>query len=230
MFGFHVIADKSQRDIWYHSQVPRCVPGTYAYGVKNLKCMKTKDGYRYKNYLLNLDTPVYSYGFPTSEPFTKPHGAFVFKCQLPGFDLTDESTIEEKIFNYKDTTLRRSTKKKLKVRCGKYYRIVLLKPKVTEPFCYIFGTNIRIASQKIPAWMRRRTVVLPNPLRTSRDAVANPYGFCLQIGRPKTGLVEIAGIKMQCTAIKQVCTILYEGQRYYAHPSVVHTIKRSIIV
>ena len=230
MFGSHIIQNKNIRDVWYHSQIPKGVPGNYAYGIQNLKCYKTNNGFRLKGKQIPPNTPVYAYGFKSSDPLSVPHGAFVFKCQLPGFDLTDKSTIEEKIFNFQDTTLRRSTKKKMKVRCGKFYRIVLLNPKVTEPFCFIFGTNIKIASQRIPKWMRRRTVVLPNPMRTSRDSMSNPYGCCLHIGRPKIGPVKVAGLDMKCTAIKQLCTVVFEGQRYYAHASVVHSIKRTLIV
>ena len=163
---------------------------------------------------------------------TVPHGAYIYRHQLPGYDLKCASSIEEQIFPSSDMkTLDRSRKKKLRVRCGKgYYRVVLLNLKVKAPFCYIFGTNILIASQQIPQWMRRETVVLPNPRRTTRHAIKNKYGFVLFIGRPKIGPVEIAGIRMRCTAINDLCTIRYENQKFYAHPSVVFPIKQTMLV
>ena len=224
-----VIFNKDQRDLWYNSQI---VPirerkgrkGTYAFGCLKYKCFKSSNGYNMRGKMLPEETPVYKYGFPTSAKFSVPHGAFVYKCQLPGFDLKDPSTIEEKIFSYKDTTLRRSTKKKLKLRCDKFYRIVLLKPKVKTLWCYIFGTNIRVAAHRIPEWMRRSTVVLPNPMRTSRAAVSNKYGFTLKIARPKLGNCTIGSIRMVCTKVGGICKVRFEEKYFYAHASVVFPI------
>ena len=221
MLGVYIIKNEKQRNLWFHSH-PKGVKGYYAYGAKELKCQKTSTGYRIKRTILPDDTPIYRYGFPTSKPMTVPHGAFVYQCQLPGVDLADPSTIEEQLFPYSDRTLPRTTKKKLKVRCGKgFYRIVLLDAKVTEPFCYVFGTNIRLPTQDVPTWMRRNTIVLPHPRRTSRDAMKSHSGKVYRFGRPKVGPVTICGIPMKCTCIRQLCTIYFEGQRYYAHASVV---------
>ena len=150
-----VILDKKQRDTWYNSYPQNGTKGYYAFGAKHLKCIKTPKGYRFKGEYLPRDTTIYRYGFPTYEFLTVPHGAFVYKCQVPGIDLTHAATIEEQIFPYSNTFLRRSTKYKLKVRCGKYYRVIMLKHKINTPFCYVFGTNIKLPTVKVPKWMRR---------------------------------------------------------------------------
>lgn len=216
-----VILDKKQRDTWYYSHPQNGTKGYYAYGAKDLKCIKTPKGYRLRGEYLPSDTPIYSSGFPTSAFLTVPHGAFVYKCQVPGIDLTDPSTIEEQIFPYSDNFLRRSTKHKLKVRCGKFYRVIMLKHKIKTPFCYVFGTNIKLPTDKVPKWMRRNTVVFPNPLKTSRTRIKAREGKIYPIGSPVIGEVTIAGVPMRCTKIGQLCTIIYGGQRYYAHASVV---------
>ena len=215
------ILDPQLRDLWYHSHPKKGTKGYYAYGAKHLRCIKTPRGFRIKNKYLPKDTPIYRYGFQTSEKMTVPHGPYVFKCQLPGVDLKDPPSIEEQIFPYSDKTLPRTGKKKLKVRCGTHYRIILLDTKVNADTCYIFGTNIRVPTQNIPKWMRRDTVVLPHPQRTTRDEIKCAGGKTYRTGRPEVGEVTVAGIPMRCTKIGQLCTVMHENKRYYAHASVV---------
>lgn len=226
MFGVNVIEDDTIRNLWYHAHEKKGLPGYYAYGAKKLKCIKTPRGFRIKDTYLPENTPIYKYGHPTSEPLTHRHGPYVFKCQLPGAVLPPRTSIEEKLFHNTDVTLRRSRKNKLKVRCGKFYRIVLLNLKVTGPFCYIFGTNIRVPSQQIPKWMRREHITLPHPARTSRGEIKSFRGDVYRTGRPKIGVVFIGGIEMKCTAIHQLCSIRFKGEKYYAHPSVTLTYKQ----
>jgi len=170
--------------------------------------------------------------FATGERFTTPHGAYVFKNQLPGIDLRCRASVEEQLFSVKapvyrgSDTIDRSRKKKLRVRCGKgFYRVVLLNIKVRSHHCYIFGSNIKLHTCRLPpehAWMARDTIVLPNPAKTTRNAIRNKYGFTLKIGRPKKpGPVLVAGILMECTAVGSICKVDFENRIYYAHPSVV---------
>lgn len=217
----HIILDKKLRDLWYHSHTPTGRKGYYAYGSNKLRCIKTPEGYKCKGEYLPLDTPMYSYGFNTSEFLTVPHGALVYKCQIPGIDLFHPSSIEEEIFPYTSHYLRRSTKYKLKVRCGKYYRVILLKHEITTPFCYVFGTNIKLPTHMVPKWLRRNSIVFPHPYKTSRERIKARENKYYNIGSPVIGLVRIAGVKMKCTKIGQLCTIRYGGQRHYAHASVV---------
>ena len=219
MFGCDVIEDKQLRDLWYHSQVPRGRKGHYAYGLKDLRCFKTKDGYRIGDTLLPEDTPIYEYGFYWSLKFKCPQGAFVYKCQIPGVELLHDS-VETRLFRNGDPYLLRTRKRRLKVRCGKYYRVVLLYPNVSDPFCYIFGTNIRVPSQKVPSWMRRRHIVFPNPMKTSRREIKTPDGRVFKMGRARLGRVRVAGIEMVCVSVRQLCVVKYNGERYYVHPSV----------
>lgn len=218
MFGHNVIEDKELRDLWYNSQVPRGPRGHYAYGLKALRCFKTSLGYRIKTTILPSDTPIYDYGYESSDKFKCPQGAFVYKCQIPGVDLC-VSTVESRLFRNGDPFLVRSRKHRLKVRCGNYYRVVLLKNKC-GPFCYIFGTNIRVVSHTIPSWMRRPNIIFPNPLKTSRRVVRSSDGREFPMGRGRVGAVTVAGIPMVCTSVRQLCTVIYEGKRYYAHHSV----------
>lgn len=217
----HVILDSTLRDLWYHSHPPTGRKGYYAYGSNKLRCIKTPKGYRCKGEYLPLDTPMYRYGFNTSEFLTVPHGPFVYKCQMPGLDLKHPPTIEEEIFPYSSNFLRRSTKYKLKVRCGKQYRVIMLKHKVDTPFCYVFGTNIKLPTHIVPEWLRRNSIVFPHPATTSKKRIKAREHAIYPMGTPAIGPVKIAGVQMQCVRIKQLCTIRYHGQRYYAHASVV---------
>lgn len=217
----HVILDSKLRDLWYHSHTHTGRKGYYAYGSKDLRCIKTPKGYRCRGKHLPLDTPIYRYGYNTSPFLTVPHGPFVYKCQIPGVDLMHPSSIEEEIFPYTSLFLRRSGKHRLKVRCGKYYRVILLKHNVTTPFCYVFGTNIRLPTHKVPEWLRRKSIVFPHPRKTSKKIIRSKFGKCYAMGSPVIGLVSIVGIQMKCTKIGQLCVIYYGGQRYYAHASVV---------
>lgn len=217
----HVILNKERRDLWYHSHPKKGTQGYFAYGAKELRCIKTPQGYRCKGKYLPDDTPIYRYGFNTSSFLTVPHGPFVYKCQIPGLDLVHPSTIEEQIFPYSNLTLRRSTKYKLKVRCGHFYRIIMLKHNITTPTCYVFGTNIRLPTKDVPEWMRRNSIVFPHPRKTSRASIKAREGKIYKIGKPAIGLVSIAGVQMTCVKIGQLCTIRWGGQRYYAHASVV---------
>lgn len=219
MFGCDVIEDKELRDLWYNSQVPRGRKGHYAYGLRALRCFRTEGGYRIGNVLLPKDTPVYDYGFDWSTKFKCPQGAFVYRCQIPGVELLTDS-VETRLFRYGDQFLARTRNRRLKVRCGKYYRVVMLCNDVTEPYCYIFGTNIRVPSQRVPKWMRRRHIVYPNPMKTSRREIRTPDGRVFRMGRARLGPVEVAGIRMQCVSVRQLCVVKYNGERYYVHPSV----------
>lgn len=225
MFG-NIITDEYVRTLWYEAYEKKGRPGHYAYGAKHLRCFKTPLGYRIKDKYLPEGTPIYKYGHPTSDPLKYRHGPYVFKCQLPGVKLPPTVSIEEDIFDYTDTTLHRTTRNKLKVRCGKHYRVVLLNLKVQGIFCFIFGTNIRVPSKQIPKWMRRDSIVLPHPARTSRESITSLGKVVYYTGRPKVGVVYIGGIEMRCTAIRQLCSILYRGKKYYAHPSVTLTYKQ----
>lgn len=216
-----VIIDPELRHLWYESHIHKGTKGYYAYGAKALRCIKTPKGYRYRGKFLPDDTPIYRYGYNTSAFLTVPHGPYVYKCQLPGFDLLHPPTIEEKIFQYSNTFLHRSTKYKLKVRCGKHYRVILLKHKVTTPFCYVFGTNIKLPTDTVPKWMRRNATVLPHPYPTSKKRIKTSHGKYYDIGNPVIGQVTVAGVHMTCVKIGQLCTVQYGGQRYYAHASVV---------
>ncbi len=217
----HVILRKESRHLWYHSRPKKGKKGYFAYGAKELRCIKTPKGYRYRGKYLPENTPIYRYGFNTSPFLTMPHGAFVYKCQIPGLDLMHPSTIEEEIFPYSSTYLRRSTKHKLKVRCGSFYRIIMLKHKVTTPLCYVFGTNIRLPTKNVPEWMRRNSIVFPNPTPASKSEIRAREGKVYKIGKPVIGLVSIAGVQMTCVKIGQLCTIRWGEQRFYAHASVV---------
>ena len=217
----HVIFNKETRDLWYHSHPKRGKKGYFAYGAKELRCIKTPKGYRYRGKYLPEGTPIYRYGFNTSPLLTVPHGAFVYKCQIPGVDLLHPSSIEEEIFPYTSHVLRKSRKHKLKVRCGKYYRIIILNHKVNTPLCYVFGTNIRLPTHKVPPWMRRNAIVLPHPHNTSKKNIQAADGKIYKIGTPVIGLVSVAGVQMSCVKIGQLCTIRYGEQRFYAHASVV---------
>ena len=236
-----VIHNKEQRNIWYQTKLRvanKGTPGSYAYGSSDHKVVKSINGWKLKGEELPNETPIYEYGFSTyGKRMTKAHGFWIFQHQIPGFDLTDRSTVEEKLFSSKDRvfhgseTIDRSRKKKLRVRCGKnMYRVVLLNVKVKTNTCYIFGTNIRVDTRKynIPNWMRRPTVVLPNPARTSKDEVSNKFGFTMEVGRPrKPGPVKVGGIEMFCTSVGQLCKIEFCSKIFYAHPSVVFPYKRS---
>lgn len=226
LLGIHIIKDKKQRDIWYLSQTKKSRPGAYAYGAKELKCIKTPKGYRIKNIYLHKDTPIYKHGYATSTPLKYPRGAFAFKIQLPHVELPNSISIEEEIFSLKNDILTRSQNTKLKIRCGKYYRIVLLNLKVTDPYCYIFGTNIKVKSEDIPAWMRRRNIVIPNTMKTSKKVVKSRDGVHYPMGKPKVGKVYIAGIEMHCSKINNLCTIRYCGKKFYAHASVTFNYKQ----
>ena len=217
----HVILNKERRELWYHSHTKKGKKGYFAYGAKDLRCIKTPKGYRYRGEYLPKDTPIYRYGFNTSPFLTMPHGPFVYKCQIPGVDLLHPSTIEEEIFPYSSTYLRRSTKYKLKVRCGPYYRVIMLKHKVNTHFCYVFGTNIKLPTKIVPEWMRRNSIVFPHPRPSSRKEIKAREGKVYKIGTPVIGLVSIAGVQMSCVKIGQLCTIRYGEQRFYAHASVV---------
>lgn len=216
----HVILDSTLRDLWYHSHTPTGTKGYYAYGSNKLRCIKTPKGYRCKGEYLPLDTPMYRYGFKTSAFLTVPHGPFVYKCQLPGIDLIHPATIEEEIFPYTSNVLRRTRTHKLKVRCGKHYRIIILNHKVNTPLCYVFGTNIRLPTHKVPPWMRRNGIVFPHPKPASRNNI-QVNGKVYKIGQPYIGSVSIAGVQMTCVKVGQLCTIRYGEQRFYAHASVV---------
>lgn len=162
---------------------------------------------------------MYDYGFDCSLKFKCPQGAFVYKCQIPGVELLTDS-VETRLFRNGDPFLLRTRKRRLKVRCGKYYRVVLLCLKVRSPFCYIFGTNIRVPSQTIPVWMRREHIVYPNPRRTSRREIRTPDGRVYEMGRARLGPVRVAGLDMVCTSVRQLCTVVFHGKRYYVHHSV----------
>ena len=225
--GVHIIEEKKLRDLWYFSQRKKSVPGNYAYGAKQLRCIKTPKGYRIKDKYLPEDVPIYKYGYPTSTPLASPHGAIMFRCQMPGFDLPQPSSIEEHIFPFSDrSALPRTTKNKLKVRCGNFYRIVLLNLNIEDQYCYIFGTNIRVLSKTIPKWMCRKYVTIPNPMKTSRKVLKSADGRTFHVGQPKVGKVYIAGIQMHCSKIGQLCSILYHGKKFYAHPSVTFDYKQ----
>lgn len=217
----YVILDPELRNLWYESHLHKGRKGYYAYGAKELRCIKTPKGYKCRGKYLAPDTPIYRHGFNTSAFLTVPHGPFVYKCQIPGLDLKHPPSVEEKIFSYSDNFLRRSGRCRLKVRCGKYYRVILLKHKVTTPFCYVFGTNIKLPTQTVPAWLRRNSIVFPHPYPTSRQRIKTSHGKYYPMGKPVIGFVTIAGVKMSCVKISQLCTIQYGGQRYYAHASVV---------
>ena len=229
-----VLHNKTQRDLWYTTELartPRGIKGKYAYGSKNHKVEETEEGYRIKGTILPKSTPIYDYGFRLGERMPVPHGGWVYKHQIPGLELRTSSSVEEKIFSVKapvfkgSETIDRSRKKKLRVRCGiGFYRIVLLNLKVKKDLCFIFGTNIRIDTRKykIPDWMKRTSEVFPHPARTTRDEVKNKFGFVMKVGRPKeVGAVKIAGIEMICVEIGALCKIRFKNKVYYAHPSVI---------
>jgi hypothetical protein len=219
MFGYDVIHDKELRDLWYHSQVPRGPKGHYAYGLKALRCYKIPDGYRIKTTILPKETPIYDYGFDCSLKFKCPQGAFVYRCQVPGVELITDS-VETRLFRNGDPFLARTRKKRLKVRCGKFYRVQLLCNKVTAPFCYVFGTNIKLATQIVPKWLRRMHIVYPNPMKTSRRQIKTPGGRVFPMGWGRLGPVKVCGLDMVCVAVRQLCTVIYGGKRYYVHHSV----------
>lgn len=162
---------------------------------------------------------MYDYGFDCSLKFKCPQGAFVYRCQIPGVELVTDS-VETRLFRYGDPYLQRTRKRRLKVRCGKYYRVVLLCPKVRDPFCYVFGTNIKLPSRMVPPWMRRRHIVYPNPMKTSRREIKTPDGRVFKMGWARLGPVVVAGIAMECLRVRQLCLVKYKGKRYYVHPSV----------
>lgn len=231
-----VIRNKKQRDLWYHAELlttkKRPPKGIYAYGSLYHKVLETDDGFQIRGELLPKETPVYPYGFRVGERMNTAHGCWVFKHQIPGVDLRDGSSIEELIFSSKapvfrgSKTIDRSRKNKLRVRCGKgFYRIVVLNVKTGANF-YIFGTNIKLHRSKynVPMWMRRRTIVFPHPAKTTRKKVSNKFGFTLEIGVAREGPVKIGGIEMLCLKIGRLCEILFEGKKYYAHPSVMFPI------
>jgi hypothetical protein len=227
--GVHIIEEKKVRDLWYYSHTKKSLPGNYAYGVKQLKCMKTPWGYRIRDKYLPKEVPIYRYGYTSSTPLAHAHGAIIFRCQVPGgFHLPFHSdSVEEQIFPYSNRTVLRSTKNKLKVRCGKYYRIILLNLNIEDEHCYIFGTNIRVLAQRVPKWMRRKNVILPNPMKTSRKVVKSAGGMLFHIGQPQIGIVYIAGVQMHCSKIgQQLCTIIYKNKKFCAHPSVVFNYKQ----
>ena len=234
-----VLRNKAQREIWYNAHVlaskKKPLKATYAYGSLPHKVVKVAAGWKLGSEVLPETTPVYEYGFATyGDRMSIPHGAFVFKHQMGGYDLRCPSSVEEKIFSVKDPifkgsdTFVRSGKKKLRVRCGAgFYRVVFLNLKVKSNFAYIFGSNIKVDTRlyKIPQWMRRRTVVLPHPARTSSDSVSNPFGFTMPVGRPKQGQVLVGGLEMLCTHIGPLCTVSWKGKKYYAHASVIFPYK-----
>lgn len=217
----HVILDKKLRDLWYHSHAPTGRKGYYAYGSNKLRCIKTPTGFRCGGKYLPDSTPMYSHGYNTSALLSVSHGPFVYRCQLPGLDLIHPPSIEEEIFPYSSHFLHRSTKYKLKVRCGKYYRVILLKHEITTPFCYVFGTNIKLPTHMVPEWLRRKSIIFPHPYKTSRKRIKAREGKYYDIGTPTIGPVTIVGVKMKCTKIGQLCAIQYGGQRHYAHASIV---------
>jgi hypothetical protein len=217
----NVILDKTLRDVWYNSHVHKGTKGYYAYGSKNYKCIKTPKGFKYRGGYLPIDTPVYSHGYMTSEFLSIPHGPYVYKCQIPGLDLVHPPSVEEELFPYSSKFLRRSTKYKLKVRCGTHYRVIMIKHDVTTPFCYVFGTNIKLPTPKVPKWMRRNSIVFPHPRKTSKKQIKAREGKVYPIGSPVIGKVYISGVEMRCVRIDQLCKIMYGGQHYYAHASVV---------
>lgn len=224
-----VIHNREQRELWYHTQVmvskTKPPKGKYAFGSFDHKVVKVDNGWLLGGDVLPDNTPIYDYGFRTGERMSVPHGAWIYKHQLPGCNLRTHSTIEEKIFSVKDKRLERSRKKMLRVRCGSgKYRIVLTSVPC-HPHCFLFGTNIRLETRQykqIPKWMLRPTEVLPHPARTSRDEIKNKFGFKMRIGRPKEpGMVTIAGIEMLCMEVGPLCKIGFRSKIYYAHPSVV---------
>ena len=217
----HVILNKERRDLWYNSHPKKGKKGYFAYGANKLRCIKTPKGFRYRGKYLPKNTPIYRYGFNTSAFLTMPHGPFVYKCQIPGLALMHPSTIEEEIFPYSSNVLQRSRKHKLKVRCGSFYRIIKLNHKVHTPFCYVFGTNIRLPTHKVPAWLRRNSIVFPYPHTASRKEIKGNDAKVYKMGSPVIGLGSIAGVQMSCVKIGQLCTIRYGEQRFYAHASVV---------
>jgi len=235
-----VLHNKTQRDLWYTTElarVPHGTKGKYAYGSKDHKVIEVPEGYKIGGTTLPKNTPIYCYGFRVGRKMPVAHGGWVYKHQIPGIDLRTSSSVEEKIFSVNarvylgSETIDRSRKKKLRVRCGAgFYRIVLLNVKVKSNLCFIFGSNIRIDTRKynIPKWMKRNAVVLPHPARTTRNEVKNKFGFVLKVGRPKRpGLVKIAGIVMNCTEIGALCKISFRDKMYYAHPSIVFPINQS---
>ena len=240
-----VLKNKEQRDLWYHAQLlahkSKPPKGKYAYGSSRHKVVKVAQGWKLGGEILPESTPVYDYGFSThGERLTVAHGVWVYKHQLPGCDLRCATSIEEKLFSVKQPVFRgsetidRSRKNKLRVRCGSgYYRIVLVNLKIARHLVYIFGTTIRvdIRIHPVPQWMRRKTIVLPHPARTSCDCVSNPTGFTMEVGRPTgPGMVTIGGIEMKCTKVGPLCTIRFKDKTWYAHPSVVHPIKDKYII
>lgn len=230
VLGVPVILDRRLRDLWYeaYEQLRGRRRGLYAYGAKGLKVQRTPNGYRVKGQLLPLDTPVYAYGHETSGVLDCPRGPYIFRCQLPGFQLpAADMCAEERLYPLSDKTMKRSQSSRLRVRCGgSSYRIVELNRDPMLPFCYVFGTNILLSSHRVPLWMRRRRVVFPHPRRSVRRKLKSRAGDVYYMGRPKRGRVFIAGIEMQCTKIDQLCSILYLGRKYYAHKSVVFTEQR----
>ena len=222
-----VIRDKDARDTWYSAQMltekKKTPKGTYAFGSAGHRVTEIEGGWLLGGEKLPKNTPVYEYGFRIGERMSTPHGAWYFKHQIPSVDLKTHASIEEKIFHSKDKTLGRSGKSKLRVRCGKgFYRIV--KTSVAcHPVCYIFGTNLKLDTRKypVPTWMRRPSVVLPHPARTSRDEIGNK-ALRIQIGRPKApGMVRVGGIEMLCTAVGALCRVVFQGKTFIAHASVV---------
>lgn len=221
----NVILDKTLRDVWYNSHTHKGRKGYYAYGSKSYRCIKTPKGFKFRGEYLPPDIPMYSYGYNTSDFLSVPHGPYVYKCQIPGVDLTHPPSIEEELFPYSSNYLRRSGVHILKVRCGTHYRVMKLKHKVNTPSCYVFGTNIRLPTIKVPEWMRRNSIVFPHPRKTSRKQIKAVGGKLYPMGSPVIGKVYIAGVEMRCVRIDQLCKILYEGQYYYAHASVVFKYK-----
>ena len=39
------------------------------------------------------------------------------------------------------------------------------------------------------------------------------------MGTGRLGKVTVAGLAMVCTSVRQLCTVIYEGKRYYVHHS-----------
>ena len=179
-------------DLWYYSVGPRGPKG-YAHGLKALRCYKIPEGYRIKRTILPKDTPIYDYGFDCSLKFKCPQGAFVYKCQIPGVELLTDS-VETRLFRNGDSFLTRTRKRRLKVRCGKFYRVVLLCNKITAPFCFVFGTNIKLPTQRVPKWRACRRY--PNPRRTSRREIRTPDGSVsdgwARLGPAVAGLDSVA--------------------------------------
>ena len=157
--------------------------------------------------------PRVSHGHETSTP-PHPHGPYV----------SSAAWFRESFRAADDTTLRRSSKS----NCACSAPTGAMNRSHKTSSCngarvLHFAMNIKVNADLIPAWMRRKRPIFPHPSRTVRDVNKCKSGKRYLTGRPSVGTVYVAGIKMRCSAVRQLCCIRYKGVKYYAHKSVVFT-------